>query len=232
MTRDAFEAMVRAMAREVPPEFLDGVTEVVVSPRTVPHPTREGIFTLGEAVPVPVDVPGAEAGGLCTRVILYHGSFRALATLDDAFDWREEAWETLTHELRHHIEWRAGDPRLEAFDRAAEQNFARQDGEPFDPLFFLDGDAPVEGVWEVEHDYFIDHVVATVPAEVRFTWHGRPYAVAVPAGTRLPAFLTVDGVDQPPPGELVLVLRHRPRLTDLFRAAPVPDQRSVTARRC
>jgi hypothetical protein len=34
---------------------------------------------------------------------------------------------------------------------------------------------------------------------------------------RLPAFLTIEGVAEPPPGDLVLVLRRRPRLTDLFR---------------
>ena len=40
-----FEAMVVGMAGEVPREFLDGVAEIVVSPRAVPHPERPGIFT-------------------------------------------------------------------------------------------------------------------------------------------------------------------------------------------
>ena len=77
--------------------------------------------------------------------------------------WRAEAWETLTHELRHHLEWRARAPALEAFDRAVEQNFARQDGEPFDPLFYLDGEPAGEGAWRVEDDVFLDRLVAELP---------------------------------------------------------------------
>ncbi len=76
--------------------------------------------------------------------------------MQEGFDWREEAWETLTHELRHHLEWRARAPALEAFDRAVEQNFARQDGEPFDPLFYLDGEPAGESAYRVEDDVFLD----------------------------------------------------------------------------
>ena len=48
-----FEAMVARMSGEVPREFLAGVGEIVVSPRTLPHPERPGIFTLGECIPLP-----------------------------------------------------------------------------------------------------------------------------------------------------------------------------------
>jgi hypothetical protein len=50
----------------------------------------------------------------------------------------------------------------------------------------------------------------------------------VPGEATLPAFLTVDGLAEPPPGELVIALRRRPRLLDLFRRAPV-FQATVTA---
>ena len=73
------------------------------------------------------------------------------------FDWRQEAWETLTHELRHHLEWRARAPDLEEFDWAAEQNFARQDGEPFDPLFYRSGEKVAEGVYRLDDDFFLEH---------------------------------------------------------------------------
>ena len=131
MRRSDFEHMVRRMADEVPPQFLDGVAEITVSPRTVPHPERAEIFTLGECIPLPA-AEGGSAEGVQSRIVVYHGSFQALAAITDGFDWRAEAWETLTHELRHHLEWRARAPDLEAFDWAVEQNFARQDGEPFD----------------------------------------------------------------------------------------------------
>jgi hypothetical protein len=217
MRRGDFEAMVRRMAAEVPPEFLEGIVEVVVSPRSVPHPTRAEIYTLGECIPLPTG-DGARAD-LQSRVVLYHGSFVALARLDPEFDWREEAWETLSHEVRHHVEWRARAPALEAYDRAVEHNFARHDGERFDASFYLDGDSPVPGVFEVDGDYFLERVVRAVPAELVVEWHGASYRAPAPPGVTLPAFLTLEGVSEPPPGDLVLVLRRKPRVIDLFRAA-------------
>ena len=152
--------------------------------------------------------------------MLYHGSFRALARLDPSFDWRREAWDTLTHELRHHLEWQARTEALEAFDRAAEANFARQDGEPFDPLFYLDGERVAEGVYQVDDDFFLDRIVRNPPLLVAFSWHGRAYRVPVPRGVGLPCFLVLVGVAEPPPGELVLVLRRKPGLAALFRRGP------------
>jgi hypothetical protein len=215
MRQDDFERMIRRMEQEVPAEFLAGVAEIAVSPRTVPHPTREEIFTLGECIPLPV-VDGASEG-IQSRVVLYYGSFQALARIAPGFDWRAEAWETLTHELRHHLEWRARAPDLEAYDRAAEQNFARQDGEAFDPLFFLDGDPAGPDWYQVDDDVFLDVAVDQVPAERRLLWRGRVYRIAVPPGATLPAFLTLEGVAEPPEGELVLVLRRPPGLRDLLR---------------
>jgi hypothetical protein len=203
------------MAGEVPSEFLEGIADIVVSPRTVPHPDREEIYTLGECVPLPDAGGGAET--LQSRVVLYHGSFAALARLTEGFDWRAEAWETLAHELRHHLEWRARRPELEELDWAVEQNFARQDGEPFDPAFYLDGEAVGDGIWKVEDDAFIDRVVGALATEVETTWRNRRYRVGVPAEATLPAFLTLDGVADPPEGDLVLVLRRRPGVLALFR---------------
>src|SRR5690606_27004485 len=106
-----FESMVRRLADEIPDEFLSGITEIVVSPRTVTHPERSEIFTLGECIPLPQ--AGDDPDSIQSRVVLYHGSFSALARDQEDFDWREEAWETLTHEIRHHVEWRAREPALE-----------------------------------------------------------------------------------------------------------------------
>ncbi len=216
MTPDAFEALVRRLTTDVPAEYFDGVTEVVVSPRTLPHPVRADIYTLGECIPLQLEGSGTDT--IQSRVVIYYGSFRALAHLDPSFDWEQEAWETVTHELRHHVEWRARRDELEALDRAAEQNYARHDQEPFDPVFFLDGDSPAPGVYQVEDDWFLDRPVRQLPSEVAVVWHGRRYQVAVPAEARLPAYLLLDGIREPPPGDLILVLRRRPRIIDLFRA--------------
>jgi hypothetical protein len=200
----------------VPPDFLDGIAEVVVSPRTVPHPERSEIFTLGECIPLPVEL-GSGVDGMQSRIVLYYGSFAALASRQDDFDWRREAWETLTHELRHHLEWRARAPDLEDFDWAVEHNFARHDGEPFDPTFFLSGELLREGVYQVEDDVFIDRIVGSVPRAVTFGWSGQQYEIAVPAGAELPCYLYVDGIDDPPPGDLIVVLRRKPGVLDLFK---------------
>ena len=215
-----FEAMVNRMAAEVPPEFLDGIAEIVVSPRAVPHPGRPGIFTLGECVSLPAPV-GAELGEVQSRVILYYGSFAALASDTPGFAWREEAFETLTHELRHHLEWRARTDDLEALDGAAEQNYARQDGEPFDPYFYRDGIPLGEATWQVEDDVFIEQVVRGMPATLPLVWAGREYVVPIPADATLPAFLALEGLESPPPGEAVLVVRRKPSVLGLLRAAPV-----------
>ncbi len=224
-----FEALVRRLVTEVPPEFLVGVSGVEVSRLTLPHPTRGEIWTLGECIPLP---GSDEAGddGLQSRVVLYHGSFVALARGQAGFDWRGEAWETLTHELRHHLEWRARAPDLEAFDWAAEQNFARGDGEPFDPLFHLSGERVAEGVYRLDEDFFLDRVVRAVPADVDLEWHGRRYGVTVPPGLTLPAFLVIVGVSDPPPGALTLVLRRRGGLLALFRRRPPPWSGEAPAR--
>ena len=212
------------MAGEVPREFLDGVAEIVVSPRTLPHPERPGIYTLGECIPLPV---AADAGpeSIQSRVVLYHGSFAALATVTPGFDWRDEALETLTHELRHHLEWRARAPDLEDFDWAVEQNYARQDGEAFDPAFYLSG-APVgDDAWRVEDDVFLDRIVTALPDAVSVRWGGREYLVPVPREASLPAFLILEGVADPPAGELVLV-----RAPEARHARPPPAGQAVSRR--
>ena len=215
-----FEVMVRRLCGEVPAHFFEGIAEVVVSPRTMPHPDREEIFTLGECDPLPVEL-GSGVEGLQSRIVLYHGSFAALAGLQEGFDWRHEAWETLTHELRHHLEWRARAPDLENFDWAVEHNFARQEGEPFDPTFFLSGELEPSGNYRVEDDVFIDQIVRTVPASVNFAWRGQSYRGPTPDGAELPCFLTVEGVADPPEGDLVVVLRRKPGVRDLFGQAGV-----------
>jgi hypothetical protein len=210
-----FEAMVRRLCGEVPDQFFDGVAEVVVSPRAVPHPDRSEVFTLGECIALPVEV-GSGLEGLQSRIVLYHGSFAALSRIQDQFDWRLEAWDTLTHELRHHLEWRARAPDLEVFDWAVEHNFARLDGEPFDSTFYLSGEREPDGSYRVEDDVFIDQIATSVPASVTFVWQGKTYTAVLPEGAELPCFLTIEGVADAPEGELVVVLRRTPGVRDLF----------------
>ena len=154
----------RRMAGEVPAEFLDGVAEIVVSPRTVPHPDAAGSSRWASASPSrrrTAAVPRGSRAGSCSitaRSPRWPGS-------TPGFDWREEAWETLTHELRHHLEWRARAPDLEELDWAVEQNYARQDGEAFDPaLLSWPARPPATTCWRVEDDVFLDRSCGPVPA--------------------------------------------------------------------
>lgn len=211
MKLEAFRALVRRFAEEIPSEYLDGVAAIDVSPRTVVHPTRMGVYTLGECIPL-----HGESYEVVSRVVLYYGSFAALAREQDAFDWREEASETLLHELRHHLEWRANTEALEAYDWAAEENFARQEGRAFDPLFYQAGEVLDDGVFRVDDDVFVERVVRTPPRETELVWRGHQYRLAVPPGP-MPRYLQIEGVDDPPAGDLMVVFRSRPRIWNLFR---------------
>src|SRR4026209_1478439 len=220
-----FEALVQRLQTEVPAEYLEGVMEIEVSRNTLPDPTHADVYTLGECIPLPLDHQDSP-GGVLSRLVLYYGSFHALAKLDSEFDWRQEAWETLTHELRHHLEWRARAPDLEEFDWAVEHNFARHDQESFDPTFFLSGERQPDGNYWVEDDVFIEQIVNKVPPAVSFVWQGLTYRVVPPENAELPCFLTIDGVADPPPGDLVVVLRRKPGVRDLF-GSPGVFQASV-----
>ena len=57
---------------------------------------------------------------------------------------------------------------------------------------------------------------------MRFDWHGAHYRIPAPEGTTLPALLSVTCVAEPPPGELIVVLRRTPGLRALFRKAEGP----------
>jgi hypothetical protein len=221
----AFQRLVERLGSEIPAEYLDGVAAVEASPKTVPHPTRADVYTMGECIPVHGD--GEE---VLSRVVLYHGSFRALAGLRSDFRWRDEVWETLTHELRHHLEWRANADALEDYDWAAEQNFARHEAQPFDPLFYRSGEAVEPGVYRVDDDVFCERLVRTLPDTLDVIWHGRAYQVALPQAA-LPLFLTLDGLREPPPGDVILVVRRKPRLRDLLTRAPAPTLARASVRR-
>lgn len=224
-----FEVMLREMCEEIPREYFDGVTEVVASPRARPHLDNADVFTLGECIPLPL--ADGDPDSVQSRIVLYHGSFRALAETDPGFDWHREAWETLTHELRHHLEWRAQRDDLGALDDVMEANFHRQAGEPFDPLFFLGGVPHGSGWYEVGEDWFLDLKVRDPTAPVSFAWRDVEYEVPLPAGLDLPAYLVVDdGLPDPPAGELILVVRRPPRLRDLLTRMTLPGRHLVTAR--
>jgi len=107
-----FRTMVEEMVQEIPDAFFQGLQGVHVIEAARPEEGYVDVWRLGEYLdPGPEDFLGA-GEGLGRHVALYYGSFVAVAEGDPDFDWEEEAWETLTHELRHHVESLAGDGRL------------------------------------------------------------------------------------------------------------------------
>ena len=152
------------------------------------------------------------------------------------FEWRHETWETLSHELRHHLEWRANVEALEAYDWAAEQNFARQEGEAFDPTFYRSGEALAPGVYKVDDDVFVEGEAGNPKGLpdgrgewATFIWHGTSYRVALPRNVQRPVFVSVDGLAEPPPGEVVVVVARKPSVWDVWRSVPAPSAVRATA---
>ena len=106
MTYRAFQDLVARLWDEIPEAFKKGLQGVHVLPKAKPEPGLEGVWRLGEYLdPGP---PSAFGGfeGLGRHIALYYGSFLQVA--GPGFDWEKEVWETLLHELRHHLESLAG----------------------------------------------------------------------------------------------------------------------------
>lgn len=127
MTFDEFSAYVEELVEEIPPEFMRGLQGVHVLPEAREEEGYNDVYRLGEYLdPGPEDFLGA-GEGLGRHVALYHGSFVAIAADDPSFDWEEEVWETLTHELRHHVESLAGEDFLVQEDEQVSREFEERD---------------------------------------------------------------------------------------------------------
>jgi hypothetical protein len=191
--------------QQIPPEYRAGVDGVRVEREARAHPTLPDVYTLGECLTesYPSDFGGPDT----TRslVVLYYGSFWRLSRLDPEFDWEGELWETLTHELQHHLESLASDDALEDADYAADENFKRLEGERFDPFFFRAGE-PVGGGWyRVEEDHFLEREAGA--GELEFRWEERLYRVAVPESQAAVVYLEVEAGTGLPDGLVLVVTR-------------------------
>jgi len=192
-----FERAAREAFLDIPEEYREGVDGLTVRREALGHPTLAEVFTLGHCL---TEEHLSDFGGPDTTrsiIALYWGSFRELAARDPDFDWDEELWETLTHELRHHLESLAGDDALEDVDYAADELFKRQDGLAFDPWYYQYGEDLGGGVYEVEGGYYLetqwDPRAGEPPAGFEFDWRGSRYRVSRPRELGDVAFLLVGG---------------------------------------
>ena len=222
-----FERRAREAFDEIPVEFKEGIDGLTVSRDAPAHPTLPEVFTLGHCVTE--EHPSEYGGPDTTRsiIVLYWGSFRELSKRDPDFDWGDELWETLTHEIRHHLESLAGDDALEEVDYAADEMYNRQEGLEFDPWYYQRGESLGGGVYVVEGRHYLElsqDPDALVAAEaIDFPWRGRRYRVPRPHEQGDVHYLRVLGeAFEDQDLELVLVRRHSSweSLKRLVRRAP------------
>lgn len=221
MTYEQFKTISEEVFAGIPAEFREGVDGLEVSRKTVPHPELPEIYTLGECLSdfYPSDYGGA--GEVRSRVVLYYGSFLQLSRSHDDWDWEEEIYETITHEIRHHLEHLALEDDLTEMDYAEDQNFARRDGRPFDPFFFHSGHPVGDGIFEVDGDVFIERMLpkrgAVEPVELEL--EGRRFRVPVERRNDEVRFVsvTLEGEVPDPDRDVCLVVVPRPGFFDLAR---------------
>lgn len=194
-----FERAAREAYQEIPESYKEGIDDLVVSREAVPHPTLPDIFTLGECL---TEDYASDFGGPETtrsRVVLYWGSFRNLSALNPDFDWGAEIWETLTHELRHHLESLAREDALEGVDYALDETFKRDEGEDFDPWYFQHGDAMGGGVFRVETSWYVERPFTerafAEAAWVEFPWEGKRWRIPRPEELGDVHFVWVQGLE-------------------------------------
>ncbi|UCH26940.1 MAG: metallopeptidase family protein [Trueperaceae bacterium] len=127
MTYREFKTCVEAMLEDIPDEFLRGLQGVHVLEQERPEEDFEDVWRLGEYLDPGADEFLGTNPGLGRHIALYYGSFRRIAEGESGFDWEGEAWETLTHELRHHVESLAGDASLIGEDLRRTEEFKRRE---------------------------------------------------------------------------------------------------------
>lgn len=209
-----FEKAAHKAYQEIPEEYKEGIDGLVVSREAQSHPTMPEIFTLGECL---TEDWASDWGGPETtrsKVVLYWGSFRNLSDKDPDFDWADELWETLTHELRHHLESLAREDALEGVDYALDETFKRDEGEDFDPWYFQRGDALGGGLFRVERSFYVERTFTDAEFQraewVDFAWEGVRYRFPRPEELGDVHFVWVLGVETGPATlEVVLVRKRR-----------------------
>lgn len=239
MDFEAFERAARAAFEEIPAEYREGVDGLVVRREAEPHPTIPGVYTLGLCLTE--DHPSEFGSPETTRstIELHWGSFVALSEQDPDFDWDGELWETLTHELRHHLESLAREDDLEGVDYAADETFKREEGHAFDPWYFQHGDPLGGGVYRVERRYYLEQLWDSKDFDqavgLEFHWRGGRYRIPRPGELGDVHYIWIDPEsDDWAPFELVLVRKQRwwesvKRLVGTSRPA-VHESRAVAER--
>jgi hypothetical protein len=196
---EEFEREARRVYEEIPDVYRTGIDGLTVSREAPEHPEMPGIYTLGECVTEDHLSDYGSSDTTRSIIVLYWGAFRALARENPDFDWDEEIWETVTHELRHHLESLAGDDALEDVDYAADETHKRFDGQPFDPWYYQYGEVEGQGLYRVEKAWYLEIVWSTAElgdaSSIRFEWAGKAYRIPRPREMGDVHFVLLRGLD-------------------------------------
>ena len=236
MTFDEFSRAAQEAFESVPEAYREGVNGVTTVEASETHPELPGVVTLGECLTQDFGSEWLGPETTRSRVVLYYGSFRQMAEDDPDFDWEGELWETLTHELQHHLESLADEDALGAVDYAVDESFKRERGEAFDPWYFEWGEPVSEGVWRLEDEVYIERVLTAEEfdslEEIAFTWKDQSYRFPRPKELGDIHFIVVDGTGFYVQVVLVRRTSWRQRLRGAFRSeVPTVLESRAEARR-
>jgi len=213
---DEFEEQAWQEWERVPAEYKAGIDGLIVERDAHAHPRFGEVYTLGECVTESFPSPFGGPDTTRSSVVLYYGSFLRLSHQDPEFDWQEELWETLTHELKHHLEALASEDDLEALDYAVDENFKRLEGVEFDPLFYRSGEPVEPGVFKVEEDVFVELEVIGQPRFLEVELTGQRFRFAPPHNLGDICFVELEGALERP-HMLTAVLMPKRSLLDVAR---------------
>ena len=114
LSLEEFESMATALIDEIPEKLC---AELNGGFLMLPEVKKDGDFyVMGEYV---------EDGILGCLIILYYGSFVCFLEDSSHEEWEEELWDTIVHELRHHLESLAGVDDLVREEMAEIENYRK-----------------------------------------------------------------------------------------------------------
>ena len=209
MTFDEFSRLAQEAFDRVPEAYREGVEGVTTVESAETHPDFPDVLTMGVCLTQQFHTEWQGPDTTRSRVVLYYGSFLKMAQGDPDFHWEGELWETLTHELQHHLESLADEDALEAIDYAVDESFKRERGEAFDPWYFRSGEPVGTGVYRVEDEVYMERVLTEAEfggmSEIEFTWNGQLFTLPRPEELGDVHFVVADGIE--PYVQIVLVRR-------------------------
>lgn len=155
MNLETFERRALALWGSIPAGFREGVTAFVVEPGTFHMGRADDDQALGLCEPDAAFAALPDAG-VYSIIRIFYGTFVDCAASDEDFDWEGELWETIRHELQHHLEWRAGVDHLGDEDEVEVQNQRRIEGNDFTPWFHRGGAQLDRHAWLADGDLFLE----------------------------------------------------------------------------